>query len=362
MFSTPPTILQIALAGAFVILGFLVGFVLDRVIARRIGRMSALMRWAPNRIVLSALRGVVFVWIAVFGLRAALLVLLLEPRVASVLSDGLLAIFLLAASVALARIAAGFVGYYAVRVDGTIASTSIFAYLARVIVLALGVLVMLQSLGISITPALAALGVGGLAVALALQDTLANIFAGLHIIASKQVNPGEYVKLSANEEGYVTDINWRNTTIRSLQNNMVIVPNAKLASAIVTNYAQPDQEMAVLVDVGVSYDSDLDHVEQVTIDVARSVMRSVTGGLPEFEPFIRYHTFGAYSIDFSVIMRGREFVDQYLIKHEFVKRLHERYRHEGIRIPFPVSTVEMRGPVEWWREPAGAGVGNRFGR
>jgi len=138
------------------------------------------------------------------------------------------------------------------------------------------------------------------------------------------------------------DISWRNTTIRQLPNNVVIVPNSKLASIIVTNYYLPQQEMSVLVQVGVGYDSDLEKVEKVTIEVAKEVMREVPGGVPEFEPFIRYHTFGDFSIDFTVILRAREFVDQYLVKHEFIKRLHRRYQQEGIEIPFPIRTIYMR--------------------
>jgi small-conductance mechanosensitive channel len=101
----------------------------------------------------------------------------------------------------------------------------------------------------------------------------------------------------------------------------------------------PSQDLAVLVDVGVDYSSDLERVEHVVGTVGREVMASVPGGVPEFEPFIRYHTFGDSSICFSVILRAKEFVDQYLIKHEFIKRLHARFASEGIVIPFPIRTI-----------------------
>lgn len=247
-----------------------------------------------------------------------------------------------AATLILARMAARFVRFYAEKGKGILPPTSIFTNLTRLAVLALGGLIILQSLGVSITPILTALGVGGLAVALALQETLSNLFSGLHILLSRQVRPGDYVKLDSGEEGYVTDISWRNTTIRQLPGNMVIVPNAKLAGAIVTNYYQPDKEMAVLVQVGVGYDSDLPKVERVTIEVAREVLQKTEGGVENFEPFIRYHTFADFSINFTVILRVKEFVNQYLVKHEFVKRLHARYQKEGIEIPFPIRTVHMK--------------------
>jgi small-conductance mechanosensitive channel len=123
---------------------------------------------------------------------------------------------------------------------------------------------------------------------------------------------------------------------------MAVVPNAKLAQAVVVNHHLPSQELAVLVEVGVDYASDLGHVERVVIDVGREVMAEVPGGVAEFDPFIRYHTFADSSVNLTVILRGREFVDQYLIKHEFIKRLHARFDREGIVIPFPIRTIAQR--------------------
>jgi small-conductance mechanosensitive channel len=217
-----------------------------------------------------------------------------------------------------------------------------FANLTRFLVLVVGILIILESLGISITPILTALGVGGLAVALALQDTLSNLFAGIHVIASGQLKPGHYMKLGSGEEGYVRDITWRYTTITTLQNNTVIVPNAKLASAIVTNYNIPNEEMSISVDIGVSYESDLEKVERVTIEVARGVMKDVHGGVTDFEPAVSYYKFGDSGIYFNVALRARAFVDQYAIKHELIKRLHKSYRDEGIEIPYPARAIYMK--------------------
>jgi small-conductance mechanosensitive channel len=202
-----------------------------------------------------------------------------------------------------------------------------------VAVYCLGALVLLQTLGISITPVLGALGVGGIAVALALQDTLSNLFSGLHLIASRQLRPGDFIQLDSGEEGYVTDVTWRNTTIRELADNMIIVPNSQLAASRVRNYCQPNTELAVPIEVGVDYSCPLEKVERVTTEVAREVMEGVPGGVPSFEPLVRYHRFGDSSVDFTVTLRAKGFTDQELIKHEFIKRLHERYEREGIEIP-----------------------------
>ncbi|MDQ0687799.1 small-conductance mechanosensitive channel [Streptomyces achromogenes] len=193
--------------------------------------------------------------------------------------------------------------------------------------------------------------------ALALQDTLANLFAGIHILASKTVQRGDYIKLSSGEEGYVEDINWRQTTVRALSNNLVVIPNGQLAKTNMTNYMRPEQQLTVLVQVGVAYDSDLEQVERVTSEVIAEVMTGVDGALPEHEPAIRFHTFGDSRIGFTVILGVGEFSDQYRIKHEFIKRLHRRYREEGIRIPAPARTVALQsGAVVIPQQRTGEGV------
>jgi small-conductance mechanosensitive channel len=175
--------------------------------------------------------------------------------------------------------------------SGASGSATIFVNITWVLVLALGALIVLNSVGVSITPLLTALGVGGLAVALALQDTLTNLFAGVHILASRKVQAGDFIQLDSGQQGYVVDTNWRNTTIRELL-NLVIVPNAMLATSIITNFHQPEHESSIVVQVGVAYDSDLDLVEGVTCEVGKEVMRPVDG-----------------------------------------------YRQEGTEIPFPVRTI-----------------------
>ena len=228
---------------------------------------------------------------------------------------------------------------YGNRLSTTLPLTSLTQNLAKAIILLFGALMILNNLGISITPLLTALGVGGLAVALALQETLTNLFAGIHITMARQVRVGDYVKIDSGQEGYVADISWRNTRVRTLSNSLIMIPNTKLSQAIVTNFTLPTPEMAVLVEVGVDYRSDLEKVEKITSQVGKETMKEVAGGVSEFEPFIRYHTFGPYSINFTVILQGKTFVDQYLLKHEFIKRLHRRYAQEKIMFPLPAQVV-----------------------
>ena len=228
---------------------------------------------------------------------------------------------------------------YTHKVDILKTSGGIAQGFIRVIVIGLGLLILLDSFGVSITPVLASLGIGSLAVALALQPTLENFFSGIQIVIDKPVKVGQFIKLDSGEEGYVHKIGWRSTWVRMLPNNTVVIPNKVLVNSKVLNYYYPEQEMAVLVQVGVHYESDLGKVERVTIEVGEEIMKTITGGVAKFKPFIRYHTFNDFSIDFTVILRAKEFVDNYLIKHEFIKSLHKRYAKEGIVIPYPIRAI-----------------------
>ncbi len=261
-------------------------------------------------------------------------------------SDALLILlFVLAGYFFLDRLMIEVLRRYSKKIELIESSAGVVKILYRIIILGFIFLIILDQLKITITPFLASLGVGGLVVALALQDTLANFFAGIYIFFDKPIRIGDYILLESGKEGYVTQIGWRSTRVRMLPNNILIVPNSKLISTQITNFYLPETEMAVLVQVGVSYDSDLEKVERVTIEVAREVLQATEGAVHEFQPFIRYNAFAESSVNFTVILRAKEYAAQYLIVHEFMKRLHQRYRLEGIQIPFATRTVYIKDGI-----------------
>lgn len=214
------------------------------------------------------------------------------------------------------------------------ASQGVTKGLIRGFIIGIGVLIFVDLLGISITPILASLGIGSLAVALALQDTLSNFFAGFYVTVDKPVNVGDLVRLESGDEGTVIDTGWRSTRIRTLTNNIVIIPNSKLISGIITNYYLLDRELVTTVEMSVSPGSDLSKVEAVTVEVAREVLRRVPGAVSGFDPVIRYHSFGDAGIRFTVVLRAKEFNDAALVKHEFIKAIQSRFEKEGIQMPY----------------------------
>ena len=216
------------------------------------------------------------------------------------------------------------------RLISTVVSTVIYL---------IAFLMILRYLNVEITPLVATLGLGGLAVGLALQNTLANFFAGVHIISDRPINVGDYIEMEGDVKGYVEDIGWRSTRIRTLPNTIVVVPNSKIAESVIINNYLPVEEMSIVLQCGVAYDSDLGKVEKVTVDVAKEIQKTIPGAVKTFEPFIRYHTFGESNINFSIILRVEKFVDRYLVSHEFIKALKARYDKENIEISWPIRKV-----------------------
>jgi small-conductance mechanosensitive channel len=316
-----------------------VGFIAKKIIFSRLSYWVKKTSTQLDDVILHAAKGPFTVLSLMLALYFALQFSKLPVNIVETMSKCILILGIVSVTLTLANLFSGIIKIYGSSIDSALAVTSLTQNITRIFVYSIGALIILNSLGVSITPILATLGVGGLAVALALQDTLSNLFAGLHISVAKQIRIGDYIKLDTGEEGYVVDINWRSTKIKMLPNNLVFIPNDKLNKAVITNYYLPDKEMAVLVDLGVHYKSDLEKVERLTCEVASSVMAEVSGGVPYFEPFIRYNAFGDSCIKFTVILRAREFVDQYLLKHEFIKRLHKRYSQEGINIPYPIRAI-----------------------
>jgi len=317
----------------------LTGLVLRKFLFSRLERWAEHTKTDIDDIIIESTKGPFLIWCLMAGLYFSMEVSRLPEDIVDSLGKILSALAIISVTLVLANTAAKLISAYSRKFDAALPVNSLTKNVTKIVIFVVGGLIVLNSLGISITPILATLGVGGLAVALALQETLSNLFAGFYTSVSKQVRVGDFIKLETGEEGYVTDIGWRSTRVKMLSNNVVLIPNSKLAQAVITNYYLPDKELAVLVQVGVHYDSDLKKVEKVTCEVAKQVMKEVAGGVPEFVPFIRYHTFGDFSINFTVILRAKEFVDNYLIKHEFIKRLHERYKKEDIVIPYPIRAI-----------------------
>jgi small-conductance mechanosensitive channel len=233
-------------------------------------------------------------------------------------------------TLAAATITSRLVADYGARLAPAVPVTTLSRNIAWAAVVAFGALAILNYVGVSITPIVTAFGIGGLAVALALQDPLANFFAGIIVTLARHVRIGDYIRMDTGVEGEIVDFSWRLTRIRTTTGKLVLVPNARLAQAIVTNYSLPSPEIPVGIDVGVDASSDLERVEQLVTNVGQQVITQVAG--IDGNPIVRYHTFGNSFVKFTVWLVAKDFRSQYLVVHEFTKRVQAQFSREGITI------------------------------
>jgi len=335
----PAMVMGVVTAGLFIVRG----------IAFRV-----LHTWAEKTetgvddIIIKSLKVPSVYWIVAVGLYAGVSISDLPGKYVFYFSKTIHILIILSITFAVANLTGKIFKNYIRKSDLPIPTTGLAYGILKGAIIIIGFLIILSVLGISIAPLLTALGVGGLAVALALQDTLANLFAGIHILMEKSIRVGDFVKLETGQEGYVEDITWRTTRVRMLPNNIVVIPNSKLSQSVVTNYYLPEKRMSLLIPIGVSYASDPERVEQILVEEAKKAVGEIPGLLGEPEPFVRFIPgYGDSSLDFTLICQVREFVDQYLAQHVLRKRIFRRFKQEGVEIPFPHRTVYLREEKEW---------------
>lgn len=327
----------LAIPACILFVALVVGVLANRFINRYI-REHLSDEITLKKVFINALKGIPISFCLVAGLYWIVNTVEITPTLTKIFSYILFTINIYTLTRVIARTLSGMADYYMDRSGGNLPKSTLLNDILSFIVYGMGIIIVLQYYGISIAPIITAMGVGGVAMALGMQETLANIFSGIQLIVSKQLRLDDFIMLSTGEQGRVTDITWRYTTIQSIMGNVVVIPNKNLGGTIITNYNLPQKDITIKIPIGVAYDSDLEKVEKVTLEVARQVMEDATE-TSSIPPKVLFHTFGDSSIDFDVLLHSTRFDNQADLKHNFIKELTKRYRNEEIDIPYPVHTV-----------------------
>ncbi|MGO9011929.1 MAG: mechanosensitive ion channel family protein [Bryobacteraceae bacterium] len=329
--------------GIVLVVSFAIAYLVRGLILRGLHVWVARTGSRPGHVLSTALSGPTTIWALILAVHLAIQSSQLPRIVTDKYAPKILVALWIASFTLMAmRIAGDLVRAYGSQIPGALPVTTLTTTLAELAALALGLLLLLSAEDVRITPILTALGVGGLAVALALQDTLSNLFAGFYIAVSRQVRLNDYIKLASGEEGYVSDIGWRSTAILSLGNSLVIVPNSKLAQTIVTNYHLPAQRMSSSLQVNVAYDADPDQVERLLVEIATAGAKDIPGLLAEPAASVNLDPgFGDFALGFTLNYQIAEFSQQYGIRHQLRKRILLRLRKEGIAIPYPTREIRL---------------------
>jgi small-conductance mechanosensitive channel len=313
------------------------GWVLRQIVYSRLRRSAASSSTRIDSMLVEALHGPILLWILILAIHLSAEYSDLPRSVTRWSAKVLLALWIISLTLVLSRLSGRMVRTHSTRLEGALPVSTLTEVLASLIIWILGILTLLQMVfDVDIRAILAALGVGGLAVALALQDTLSNLFAGFYVSVARQVRIGDFVKIDAGQSGYVQDIGWRSTTLRDLSANLIFIPNNKLAQSIVTNYNLPQHPIGISINVPVTYDSDPSQVERLLTEVGSAAAEQVPGLLKDPAPSAKFIPgFGKTSMDFTLDCQVAEFADQFLVQHELRKRIYRRFREEGVRFRPP---------------------------
>ena len=328
-------IIHLATLCGFIVLGYLV----KNIIHLKLKKDANQSKWKGDDVIVNAIESQILFWFTLFSLYIINKDLPISYTFINYSETFLKILLVVSFTKTISTIVLGFFQIWSEQQVGGLPSTIIFTNIVRIIIYTIGVLIILEMINVSIAPLLTALGVGGLAVSLALKDTLSDIFAGLHILLSKKVKPGDFISLDSGEMGYIQDITWRNTKMLERSNNIIHIPNIRLSSAIIKNYDTRDPAFSVKIPVGVGYNSDLEHVGKVIMEVANDMHAKMDEINKDTLPSFKFRAFGESSIDLAVYFRGNKYGDQNPIIHQFIKNIHERFNKEGIEIPYPIRTV-----------------------
>lgn len=312
---------------------YLLGRLANVVVAGRVARLARATTGQWDDILVKALTSRIPLWSVLAGAWVSLGYWPIADRWLLVASRTVTAVGLLSVTFLTAAIATGLVATYGSRALPGVPVSGLTQNIVRLVVITCGLLIVLNGLGVEIRPMLAALGVGGLAVALALQEPLSNLFAGVFVTMAGQVRVGDYVRLDSGVEGRVVDFNWRSTSLEIPSGNIAVVPNAKLSQAIVTNFNLPTPAISVPVEFVVDYASDAAEVEALALDVARHVLTTEAGAVASFEPLVRFSAFGDIGLRGTVTLRARALADQAAVRHACITTLHAAFRNRGIVVP-----------------------------
>ncbi len=357
-----PAWLDPATVAAGVLTTLITAVVFHKLLFRLVMRVT---QWTPSDLdsrMVRATRWPLTLGIVVLGVYLAIAIpldLSAEQRGAADTVAGLLGIFL--GILVVTAVASNAIDWYLENLASRtrhVVDLRMFPLLQRftvALIYGLGAILMLDLLDINVSPLIAGLGLGGLAIALAIQPTLANLFAGTYVMTEGVVAPGDFIELEGGITGYVVEVGWRSTRICTWRNNLVMVPNNRFAETIITNYQRPVPAVNVYLRCGVSYDSDLYEVERVCREVMDEVLEAEPSAVKGYGGWFGFEDFGDSNVNFWLFVQASDRLGSFSVQTALMQRLHQRLNENGIVINYPVRTIQL--PKQW-----GAGTSVAGGR
>ncbi|MBL7148175.1 MAG: mechanosensitive ion channel family protein [Nanoarchaeota archaeon] len=218
---------------------------------------------------------------------------------------------------------------------------SLFHRFSRIVIFVIGGIIILNNFNIEVTPFLASLGIAGIVLAFALQSSLSNIFGGISLILDKNFKVGDTVKLGSGELGVILDIGLRSTKMKTFDNEMLVIPNGKLADSIIQNYAQPDLYARAVISFGVEYGSNIDKVRKVVVETLKKMPKVIKNDM-EHPIEVLFINMGDFALQFEAKFWVKSYKERYLSKMEATEKIYNALRKSKVGIPFPTRTVYLK--------------------
>ncbi|MDX1983259.1 MAG: mechanosensitive ion channel [Bryobacteraceae bacterium] len=335
---SPAVIVDWAQGALFFVAALAVAIVARTLLLRALRRQG--VDDSATRVLHDTLRIPSILWCVFVALAVTLQFAGLPERGMRWVANGNVIFLVLSVSISTSTLLVRLAVFYAQSRGLPFAMSGLSKALVHILMVLLGGAVLLRYFDISVAPLLTALGVGGLAVALALRDTLANFFAGIHILVEAPVSVGDFIQLSTGEEGTVTDIGWRTTRVLTPRNNIVVIPNEKITSSILTNFALPDPKVVLPVDLIAGLDADIGQITRIAVEEARHV----EGIVPDFMPLLLMDP-GALPthLQFKLVVQVQNRLLQGVVASDIRRRVFERFRQESVPMPSVEQVALYKG-------------------
>ena len=335
---------EIGIASGIVVAGLIAAWLLALLLRRVVHHFTRSTETEVDDLVVAATRGPLLLFTVLISIRIALSVVSKLDGHTHTIDRWWSAAALVVGVLVAQRLASVFItwgGRTFARRSGTdwdVKSLPLIRRLLSVVIVTVGFVIVLGQLGIAISPLIAGLGIGGLALALALQPLLTNIFASSYMLSDASVRVDDFIEVEGGPTGWVEDIGFRATRLRTFDNNIVIIPNATLADSTVTNFDTAGAPVDAAVTCGVAYEADLVRVEEVCLDELRAIIAEIPEAV-EGEPVFRFQNFGDSNVDFLMKTRASTRRQVGVLRHEMIKRIHARLGREGITINYPARRL-----------------------
>ncbi|HEY3421536.1 MAG TPA: mechanosensitive ion channel family protein [Methanocellaceae archaeon] len=209
-----------------------------------------------------------------------------------------------------------------------------------VTVFILATLMAISSLGIEITPLIATMGVGGIAVALAAQELLSNVFGAISILSDRPYKVGDRIAMTDGLLGDVVEIGLRSTRVKTLDGRITVIPNSDISKSMVTNYSQPDPKLRYNIKVGISYGADVGKASRILLEVAGST----SGVLKEPAPEVFITDLGTFSVNLLMQVWLEDYRMTWDVPDRIYRETLKRFAAEKIEIPYPTTSIIVDRP------------------